>query len=177
MAGGVAPVLETERLILREQRLGDFDRHAAMLADPLVYRFVGNMPTAREDAWRKLIGCCGLWNMLGYGYWSVELKSTGTYIGQVGFADFKREMQPTIEGIPEMGWILAPETHGQGLASEAVAAGLRWSDEALGGPEVTAIIDPGNAGSIRVAEKAGFTSRENATYKGEPILLFRRPAR
>lgn len=173
----VAPVLETERLLLREQRLDDFDRHAAMLADPQVYRFVGNKPAAREEAWRKLIGCAGLWSILGYGYWSVERKSDRAYIGQVGFADFKRDMQPPIEGIPEMGWLLSSDAHGEGLASEAVAAGLRWADEALGGCEITAIIDPGNAGSIRVAEKAGFSSREEASYKGEPILLFRRPAR
>jgi RimJ/RimL family protein N-acetyltransferase len=56
-----------------------------------------------------------------------------------------------------------------------VAAGLRWADEALPGREIVAIIDPANAPSIRVADKAGFSSHEPATYKGEPIFLFRRP--
>lgn len=176
MAGGAAPLIETERLLLRAQRADDFARHAAMLADPKVYRYVGNQPVAREEGWRKLIGCAGLWSVLGYGYWSVERKSDGAYVGQVGFADFKRDMEPSIENIPEMGWLLASDAHGQGYASEAVSAGLRWIDQALGRPEVVAIINPDNAHSIRVAEKAGFSLREAATYKDAPILLFRRPS-
>jgi RimJ/RimL family protein N-acetyltransferase len=92
----------------------------------------------------------------------------------VGFADFKRGMTPSIDGLPEMGWIFAPEAQGRGYASEAVAAGLRWADAALAAPEIVAIIDPGNAPSIRVAEKAGFAEREEAVYKEQPILLFRR---
>lgn len=176
MAGGSVPLVETERLLLREQRTDDFARHAAMLADPAVYRYVGNAPVSREEAWRKLIGAAGLWSMLGYGYWSVERKSDGAYVGQIGFADFKRDMRPSIDNLPEMGWLLSSDAHGQGFASEAVSAGLRWIDEALGRPEVVAIIDLSNAGSIKVAEKAGFSVREDATYKGEPILLFRRPS-
>ena len=42
------------------------------------------------------------------------------------------------------------------------------------GPLRVAIIAPDNGPSIRVAERTGFASRENALYKGEPILLFRR---
>ena len=56
-----------------------------------------------------------------------------------------------------------------------MTAALDWARTSLGGREIVAIIDPGNAPSIRVAEKAGFSGREPATYKGETILLFRRP--
>jgi RimJ/RimL family protein N-acetyltransferase len=117
----------------------------------------------------------GLWALLGYGYWVAERREDGFYLGQVGFADFKRDMIPSIEGIPEMGWIFAPHGQGQGYAFEAVIAALGWADRALRGREIVAIIDPDNARSIRLAEKAGFSSREDAVYKSEPILLFRRP--
>jgi RimJ/RimL family protein N-acetyltransferase len=83
-------------------------------------------------------------------------------------------MTPSIEGLPEMGWIFAPFAQGQGYASEAVAAGLAWGDETLKAPEITAIINHENAASIRVAEKNGFSLREEASYRGAPILLFRR---
>ena len=115
--------------------------------------------------------------MLGYGYWAVELMGGGGIIGHAGFSDFKREITPSIEGLPEIGWVFAREAQGQGYASEAVAAGLAWADEALKGQEIAAIISHGNASSIRVAEKAGFGMPEEALYKGEPILIFRRPAR
>jgi RimJ/RimL family protein N-acetyltransferase len=117
----------------------------------------------------------GLWELLGYGYWLVERKADGAYLGQVGFADFKRDMTPSIEGLPEMGWMFASRAHGQGYASEAVAACLGWSDEMLAGQEIVAIIDHDNLPSIRVAERAGFNVRQDAIYRGDPILLMRRP--
>jgi RimJ/RimL family protein N-acetyltransferase len=104
----------------------------------------------------------------------VERHSDGTVIGQAGLADFKRDMQPSIEGVPELGYMFTAEAHGQGFASEAVAAALDWADAVLGAREVVAIVLPDNAASIRVLEKAGFEAGETATYRGEPNLLFRR---
>ncbi len=169
------PLIETARLRLRQFRESDLEVQAATLADPEVVRFLGGTPLAREESWRRMVTASGLWPILGYGYWAVESKATGRYVGLAGFADFKRDMEPSIEGLPEMGWILAPEAHGQGLASEAVTAAIAWADEALPPQQYVAIISHGNAASIRVAEKTGFSLREEATYKGEPILLFRRP--
>jgi RimJ/RimL family protein N-acetyltransferase len=171
----VVPPIETARLRLRAFRESDLESHAAVMADPEVVRHLGGTPFSREDSWRRICTACGLWPLLGYGYWAVERKEDGAYVGQAGFSDFKRDLQPSIEGMPEMGWIFAPFAQGQGYASEAVAAGLAWADEALKGREIAAIIDPANAPSIRVAEKTGFSAPENATYHGAPILLFRRP--
>ena len=173
----VAPVLETERLRLRGFRAGDLDPQWASMTDPEVVRFLGGVPQSREETWRKILASPGLWALLGYGYWVVEGREHGAYLGQIGFADFKRDMTPAIENIPEMGWIMAPEAQGQGYATEAVLAALDWADGALGGGEIVAIISHENAASIRIAEKAGFTTREEAEYKGEPLLLFRRPPR
>lgn len=144
------------------------------MGDPEVVRHLGGTPFSREDTWRRMLTGPGMWQMRGYGYWAVESRADGAWLGQAGFADFKRDMQPSIEGLPEMGWIFAPHAQGQGYASEAVAAGLAWADGTLRAPEIVAIIDAANAASIRVAEKAGFAEREEAVYRGEPILLFRR---
>jgi RimJ/RimL family protein N-acetyltransferase len=86
-------------------------------------------------------------------------------------------MKPSIEGLPEMGWIFAHHAQGQGYAGEAVAAALAWADETLGPCELAAIISHGNEPSIRLAQRSGFSVREEAVYNGEPILLFRRPTR
>lgn len=169
-----APVIETARLILRPFRADDVDAQAAMLADPIVTRHLGGQPLGREEAWRKLLCGAGCWPVFGYGYWAVERRDDRRLIGQVGFADFRRVMTPSIEGLPEMGWLFAGDMFGQGYASEAVAAGIDWIDGALKPAEIVAIIDHENAGSIRVAEKAGFAIREQATYRDAPILLFRR---
>jgi RimJ/RimL family protein N-acetyltransferase len=172
----VVPILETPRLRLRAFGEGDLAAWSRTMADPEVVRHLGGTPFGREDTWRRILSAGGAWPMLGYGYWAVERKQEGDLIGQVGFADFKRDMIPSIEGLPEMGWIFSPHAHGQGYASEAVQAGLAWADEALRAPVIPAIIDPGNAPSIRVAERCGFSEREEATYRGAPILLLRRVA-
>jgi RimJ/RimL family protein N-acetyltransferase len=170
-----APTLETERLRLRAFRPSDLEAQARVMGDPQVVRHLGGHTFTREETWRKLATGAGLWPLLGFGYWLVERRADGAYCGQLGFADFKRELEPSIEGTPEMGWIFAPRMHGQGYASEACAAGLRWLDEALPGREATAIISHANAASIRVAVKNGFSRRQEALYHGDPILLFRRP--
>jgi RimJ/RimL family protein N-acetyltransferase len=173
----IAPVIETKRLRLRPYRASDLDAQWASMTDQQVVRFLGGIPQSREETWRKILGAPGLWALLGYGYWVVEGRDDGLYLGQIGFADFKRDMKPSIEGIPEMGWIMARQAQGRGYATEAALAALDWADEAFGGEEIVAIISHENAASIRIAEKTGFVSRQEADYKGEPILLFRRPAR
>jgi RimJ/RimL family protein N-acetyltransferase len=171
----VVPTVETARLRLRASRETDLAAHAAMLGDSETMRFIGGLALSREESWRKLLAGPGMWHLLGYGYWTVEEKESGAYLGQVGFADFKRDMSPSIEGIPEMGWLLVPQAQGRGFATEAILGALSWADAGgLPGREIVAIIDAANLASIRVAEKAGFTVREEGTYRGEPILLCRR---
>ncbi len=170
----MVPILETARLRLRALSEKDLETWAAVTADPEVVRYLGGTALSREETWRRMLATAGSWSMFGYGYWAAERKEDGRMIGHVGFADFRRELVPSIDGLPEMGWVFAREAHGRGYASEAIAAGLEWADETLKSPQIAAIISPGNSASIRVAEKNGFASREEATYRGEPILLFRR---
>ena len=173
---GEAPVLETERLTLRPFRASDLDPQAAVLADPEVMRFLGGSPLSREDSWRRMLCGPGMWAMLGYGYWAVERRDDGAYVGQLGFADFKRDIVPSIEGLPEMGWIFAPSAQGKGYCTEAARAALGWADRALAVEEIVAIIDPENQRSIAVAQRCDFVPTERSDYRGEPILIFRRRA-
>jgi len=169
-----APVIETARLTLRGMRASDLPAQAAMMGDPVTARFLGGTPFSREETWRKMLTGPGMWDWMGYGYWSVERRADSAVIGQIGFADFKRDIVPSVENIPEMGWAFAREAGGQGYASEAAQGALEWADRALDAAEIVAIIDAENVRSIRIAEKSGFTVREEALYRGAPILLFRR---
>lgn len=168
-----APRLETARLILRAHGAEDLDAVAAMWGDANVVRHITGMPSTREECWARILRYAGLWPVKGYGYWAVVDKATGDFVGDVGIADFAREMEPPIYQAPEAGWVLAPSAHGRGLATEAMLAVLTWADAHLG-TATMCMLDEKNAASMRVAEKCGYREYARATYKTSPTLLYRR---
>ena len=170
----IPPSLTTARLTLSPPQLSDFEDSAAMWSDPLVTRHVGGRTSTPEESWARLLRARGLWPLLGYGYWAARETATGRYVGEVGFADFHRGIQPSIDGIPEMGWVLATWAHGRGFASEAVTAGLTWGEGLWGDGPVVCIIDPDNAPSLKLAGKMGFGEVARTTYKDSPTVLLRR---
>lgn len=172
---GSVPVLETERVILRAHRNGDFDAYAAMWADPEVTRFIGKRARTREESWLRFLRHAGCWSLVGYGFWAVEDKATGSFLGEAGFHDLKRDLEPSIEGIPEAGWGLVSKAHGKGFATEIIRTVLGWGGEHLGAEKSVCIIDPENEGSIRVAGKCGFREALRTSYHGEPTIVFERP--
>ncbi|PIB93346.1 GNAT family N-acetyltransferase [Caulobacter sp. FWC2] len=169
-----APTLTTARLTLAPPTLTDFEDSRDMWADPVVVRHVGARPFTEEETWTRLMRARGLWEVLGFGYWAVRETSTGRYVGEVGFADLRRDIQPSLYGLPEMGWVLAAWSHGHGFGTEAVRAGLAWIDETLAPPVVPCIIDPENTASLALAAKVGFTLKTHTTFKGSPIMVLER---
>ena len=168
----VVPILETPRLRLRGHCLDDFVHSAAMWADPVVTRFIGGQPLTEEEAWTKFLRYTGHWALLGYGYWVVEEKAAGNFVGEIGFADYKRDLQPSLKGVPEIGWVLASQTHGKGYATEAVRAAVAWGDAHFQSARTACIIAPENLASIRVAVKCGYAETQPTTYKGWPTLMY-----
>jgi len=180
------PMIETQRLRLRGPCPADFPDSAALWSDPAVTRYTSGKVISEEDVWGRLLRYVGHWA------WFVEEKETGRFVGEVGFSDWKREMKPSLQGLPELGWVLAPRVHGQGYATEAAQAAIRWGDSHFnkrtsssgdGGIEgsiapelhaarMTCIIHPENVRSIRVADKCGFKEILRTEYKGEPTIVF-----
>lgn len=169
------PVLETGRLRLRGLGRDDLAASAAMWAAPDVVRHISGRPSTRQESWARLLRHVGHWALFGFGYWAVEERATGGFVGEVGLAHFERAIEPPLDGIPEVGWVLAPEAHGRGLATEAVAAALTWADTTLPHLRTACIIAPGNTASIRVANKSGYRAWTTTTYLGEPTLMLERP--
>jgi RimJ/RimL family protein N-acetyltransferase len=166
------PVLETERLTLRGHRLEDFAACAAMWADPLVSWQLGRAPFTEEESWTHLLRYVGHWALLEFGYWVVEDKASGAFVGEVGFADYKRDMESPVKELPEIGWVLASAAHGRGYATEAARAALQWGDAHFSTRRTTCIISPDNRASIRVAEKCGYREVATTAYKGHPTMVF-----
>lgn len=168
------PLLETERLILRGRRMEDFSAFAAMWAEEAVVRHIGGKPLTREESWVKFSRETGDWALLGFGFWLVVEKDSRAVVGDVGFSDFKREIEPPLGDALEFGWVLASVAQGKGYATEAVRATLDWAEANLPSRRQVCMINETNARSIRVAEKCGFRKAWRATYRSAPVIIFER---
>ena len=166
------PTLETARLRLRAHRVEDFLECSRMWSDPNVTCHIRSTPFSAEENWSRHLRYNGHWTLLGFGYWVIEQKETGTFLGEVGFADYKRDITPSLEGMPEIGWVLATHAHGKGFATEAVAAATAWGDSHFGKKHTTCIIAPGNDASIRVAAKCGYRELQRTTYHGNSTTIY-----
>lgn len=144
-----------------------------MWADPKVVEYISGKPSTREMSFSRLLRYAGHWELLDYGYWVIEDRETGRFIGEAGFADYRREITPSMDGMPELGWALVPSAHGKGLATEAVSAAIAWGREHFGaGRTIACIVSPENVASVRVAEKAGFTLKTTTQYLGSAVLMY-----
>jgi RimJ/RimL family protein N-acetyltransferase len=171
------PILETERLVMRSHRVDDLKECAAMWADPEVVHHISGSTFTEDQVWSKCLCYAGLWSLLGFGYWAVEEKASGRFVGDFGFADFKRQIEPPFNGMPENGWVLASWAHGKGFGTEAVRASLDWALGHFEPIKTGCIIAPENVASIRIAEKCGYREIARTTFKGSPTIIYHRALR
>jgi RimJ/RimL family protein N-acetyltransferase len=143
------PVLETERLLLRHFRESDLDAWAAIVSDEEVMRYVGGRALDRDQAWRSLGYVLGHWRIRGYGLWAVEERSSGALVGRIGL--YRPEGWPGLE----VGWLVARERWGEGIATEGAAAAMRHGFQEVGAERLISVIMPDNHASIQVAQKLG----------------------
>lgn len=166
------PVLETERLILRQitESVNDGRDSLEFINDYSVYRFWGlydekNDTNGRHKPKKKI--------QTDYHYratmkeykagrelsWLMELKETGRVIGEIVLYDFKLKKQADI------GYRISKRYWGQGFATEAGEAIVHFafSDLELNRIQIRCFTD--NPGSVRIAEKLGF-QKEGLIRKG-----------
>ena len=145
------PILETERLLLRVQQAGDFERYAEMLAHPSSLHIGG--PLLRHEAWRRFLQMPGAWMVQGFAMFSVVEKSSGRWMGQAG------PWCP--DGWPgtEVGYSFHMDARGKGYATEACAAAMDYAFDILRWDEVIHSISPENTASQTVAQRLGSRNR------------------
>ncbi|MBV9720144.1 MAG: GNAT family N-acetyltransferase [Candidatus Eremiobacteraeota bacterium] len=168
-----APTIETPRLRLRAHRRDDLAPCLALWSDPEVTRFIGQV-SSEQQTWARLLTNVGHWALMGFGYWVMELPSSNRFVGEVGFADFHRDIADSMRGVPELGFALTPEFHGHGYATEGARAVLNWADTNLDADRTVCLINERNSASVRVAAKIGYRVFDRAIVKGEPTLLLER---
>lgn len=165
-----APILRTERLILREPGPQDVDGVVRFYMSDRS-RFVGG-PLGRRQAWLMLASEIGHWRLRGFGMWAATESASDVCIGMVGC------WRPDDWPENEIGWLLWEGAEGKGFAHEAALAARRCAYERFGWSTAVSYIVHGNTRSAALAERLGATIDATAEQPSgdRDCWVYRHPA-
>ena len=160
-------LLETPRLLLRQFTLEDLDGLAALYADPAVMTFLGG-PRSYERAQQHLMQIMQHYEEYGFGLWATVHKGDRQLMGRCGL------IPQVIAGKSEVeiGYLLAKEYWGQGLASEVAAAIRDYGFNTVSCDRLISLIDPQNFASQKVAQRAGLTYERDVMLAGKTYQTY-----
>lgn len=124
-----------------------------MNADPAVREHLGE-PLTREQSDASVARYEAAFERRGYGWWAVEVRETGEFVGFTGLDDVDEETP--FDGV-EIGWRLARTAWGHGYATEAARAALAYGFDTLRLPELVALTTATNTRSQAVMRRIGMT--------------------
>lgn len=156
-----APELRTPRLLLRPWRESDLVPFAALNVDPRVLEHLpGPLSRAESDALVARIG--DHFARHGFGVWALEAPGVAPFVGMAGLSvpSFEALFTPCVE----VAWRLDAAHWGQGYATEAARAALRFGFERAGLREIVSFTVPANLRSRRVMERIGLTYDPTADF-------------
>lgn len=155
------PTIATPRLVLRALTKQDIDPMYRILNQDGVLRyFPTTEPPPRDRVQKMILGLLRHWEERGYGLWAVESSPDGTFMGRCGLQHLPET------GEVEVDFILSKLYWGQGFATEAGRASVRYGFEKLGVENIVGIAHVGNKASRRVLEKLGMTLIEQREFFG-----------
>jgi ribosomal-protein-alanine N-acetyltransferase len=163
----IKPEIETARLRLCPFTPEDLDEFCLIRSDPEVMRFIGGSASTREQTEAALIKHLSRWEEHGFGHWAVRFKKNPTLL--LGWCGL--DLLDTTSEI-EVGYGLARNYWGLGIATEAAEATLRFGLEHLKLDRIVAVAYPQNTQSRRVMEKLGMTRVKNGFYYGAEMVYY-----
>jgi RimJ/RimL family protein N-acetyltransferase len=160
--------IETDRLILREFRHTDLQALAPILADPKVMKFSTNGVNSVEQVREKIAGFITCYQQFGFAKWAVTLKQNNHLLGYCGIGI------DCIDGNDEqeLGYRLDSTYWGQGLATEAALASIKYGFDRLNLPYVLGVVERANTASVRVLEKVGMRYERKTVFRGVEMDVY-----
>ena len=159
--------LESKRLLLLPWVSADWHSFKPIATDPLVMKYISGgaiWPDHRiiEFVERQVRH----FDELGHCLWKLVLRSNHRLVGFCG-------LQP-LDDLPgvEIGWWLASDLWGQGLATEAAQVALEDGFARVGLKRVVAVALRENRASIRIMEKLGMRFESEASHRGFRVDLY-----
>lgn len=163
-------LIDTERLHIESfDPRADVGAAARIYSDPRVMRHVAGGPHRSEAQTEALLAeYARCERECGYSYWAVHRREDRRLIGDCGLYPIEGR-GPEVE----LGFTLAADCWGQGLATEAASACVAHAFGELGIKELRALVVPEHVASRRVLEKLGFGIFRFRDAYGEPYLELR----
>ena len=160
------PTIETPRLILRGMRVSDAGDMYAYARREDVTRYLTWEPHPDMAHTKEYLTYIGQRYRTGDFYdWAVVCKEDGHMIGTAGFTKFDFSSDSA-----EIGYVINPDYHGKGYATEAVEAVLRFGFEELHLHRIEARFMKDNYRSLKLMQRVGMTlegyARESIFLKG-----------
>jgi len=159
--------LESKRLLLLPWESADWATFKPIAIDPVVMRYIGDGKPWPEEKIREFVERQRRhYQELDYCLWKLILKRDGRLVGFCG-------LQP-LDDLPgvEVGWWLAQDQWGQGLATEAASVAVGDGFDRIGLPRIVAVALKENRASIHVMEKLGMRYEGVAIHHGFPVALY-----
>lgn len=146
------PVLETDRLILRQVDTDDAESVLKYLSDQEVMKYYGLEPfDSINDALDEISWYQSIFEENTGIRWGITIKNQNEVIGSCGFLNRVPKHYRS-----EIGFELSKDYWGQGIASEALKAICKYGIEQLNLQRIEALIEPPNLSSQRLVERLGF---------------------
>lgn len=169
LAAREIPTLTTQRLALRPYTPADVDLLFHLLNEGDVLHYFPNpLPPPRDRVERIVNHILAHWQEHGYGWWAVERQPDTALMGWCGLT-FLPETGET-----EVAYLLGRAFWGQGFATEAAMASVRFGFEQVALPRIIGLVHPDNRGSQHVLEKLGMTFVDRAGYFGMELMRYGR---
>jgi RimJ/RimL family protein N-acetyltransferase len=166
-------MIQTTRLRLRPFCEADREPFAAINGDTQVNAWLGGaIDRAASDATLDRISAHIREH--GFGFWAAERNADGRLVGMIGLRWAPPELP--LGRVLELGWRLAPDCWGQGLASEGARAALDWGFRELSATEIFAVTAASNHRSRAVMERIGMAERPEHAFD-HPLLAVDHPLR
>ena len=160
-------VIETERLILREYTMEDFDELYSLLSDPITMSHYPK-PYDSNGTKRWIDWCMNSYKSHGFGLWAMILKETNTFIGDCGLS-----MQ-NIDGesLPEIGYHIKKEFWRRGYGKEAANAVREWAFNNTKFETLYSYMTKDNTASYKTAESIGMRKIKEYIDGDEHLLVY-----
>ncbi len=161
----MTPIIETDRLILREFSINDYKDVYEFGSNIEIQRFTGDVVINSLESAKELIK--NVWfedyKNYGYGRWATIYKPENKIIGFAGLK-YLHEINET-----DIGFRFLPNYWGKGLASEASREIIKYGFEKLGIERIVGIALPENIASCKVLERIGLSLYKVDDYNGDGI--------